>query len=303
LISWRYHVVSIVAVMLALALGVLAGTTFVGDPLVKILQRRTTSAEDRASAYLAERDRLSGYANETVPYLETGRLTGIHAVLIVQEPIDNGLLNQTLGALQTSGADVVAQITVTPAIVDAAKQSDLAAIVGPAGTDPNGLPGALAAELADRLAFGPSPRGPDLLDRLKGFLDVVVAPGGDVSSIRGANTMAIVLAGGTGEPAIASARFLEPLVRDLATTSAIPTAAGESIDSTYGFVPQVRGDGAIPDGSVVTVDDLDQSYGGVALVLGLARLVASPNGGGDYGVNGSSFIPPFTPAASGSPGP
>jgi hypothetical protein len=301
LISWRYHVVSIVAVMLALALGVLAGTTFVGDPLVRILQRRTTNAEDRASAYLAERDRLSSYASETVNYLEQGRLAGIRVILIVQPPIDDALVKQALGSLQGSGADVVAQITVTSAIVDPSKQSDLAAIVGPAGNDPNGLPGALAAELADRLAFGPSPRGADLLDRLKGFLDVVVAPGGDVSSIRGANTMAVVLAGGTSEPAIAPGRFLEPLVRDLATTSAIPTAAGESLDSTYGFVSQVRDDGGIPDGSIVTVDDLDRSYGGVALVLGLARLVASPNGGGDYGVNGSSFIPPFSPATS--PGP
>jgi hypothetical protein len=301
LISWRYHVVSIVAVMLALALGVLAGTTFVGDPLVQVLQRRTQSAEDRASAYLAEKDRLSAYASETVQYLESGRLTGIHVILIVQEPVDKALLNQALGSLQGSGADIVAQITVTSAIVTPSKQSDLAAIVGPAGTDPNGLPGALAAELADRLAFGPAPRGADLLDRLKGVLDVVVAPGGDVSSIRGANTMAVVLAGGTGDPVIAPGKFLDPLVRDLAITSAIPTAAGESLDSTYGFVSQVRGDGAIPDGSVVTVDDLDRSYGGVALVLGLARLVASTDGGGDYGVNGSSFIPPFTPA-SGSPG-
>jgi Copper transport outer membrane protein, MctB len=303
LISWRYHVVSIVAVMLALALGVLAGTTFVGDPLVRILQRRTTNAEDRANAYLAERDRLSGYASETVTWLESGRLAGNRVVLIVQPPLDDALLKQALGSLQGAGADVVAQITVTSAIVDQSKQSDLAAIVGPAGTDPNGLPGALAAELADRLAFGPAPRGPDLLDRLKGFLDVVVGPGGDVSSIRGANTMAVVLTGGTGDPSIAPAKFLEPLVRDLASTSAIPTAAGESLDSTYGFVPQVRDDGAIPDGSIVTVDDLDRSYGGVALVLGLARLVAAPNGGGDYGVHGSSFIPAFTPAVAGSPGP
>jgi len=300
LISWRYHVLSIAAVILALAIGVLAGTTLVGDPLISTLQRRTRTAEDRATAYLAESDRLSSYTHETVPWLVGGRLTGVHIVLVLQNPVDKALLNETQAALAASGADIVAQLTPTSAVVDPTRQHDLAAIVGPAGTDPDGLPGALASELADRLAFGPAPRGADLLDRLKGFIDVVVGPNGDVSSIRGANTMVVVLGGGTAAPVVPTARFLEPLVRDLAVAATVPTAAGESLDSSQGFIASVRDDGDIPDGSIVTVDDLDRTYGGVALVLGLADLAATPDGGGDYGVDGSSFIP--GPVATPSPG-
>ena len=38
MISWRYHVVSIVAVILAFGLGILAGTSVVGDRFARDLQ-------------------------------------------------------------------------------------------------------------------------------------------------------------------------------------------------------------------------------------------------------------------------
>src|SRR5438876_572478 len=47
LISFRYHVVTIVAVFLALGLGVLAGTTVLDQGLVKNLKARTDAAEQQ----------------------------------------------------------------------------------------------------------------------------------------------------------------------------------------------------------------------------------------------------------------
>jgi hypothetical protein len=55
------------------------------------------------------------------------------------------------------------------------------------------------------------------------------------------------------------------------------------------FVDLLRRGG--PDG-VVTVDDVDESRGGAALVLGLQRLILTGEGG-DYGVkDGSEPLPP-----------
>ena len=66
-------------------------------------------------------------------------------------------------------------------------------------------------------------------------------------------------------------------------------AAGESLLTDYPYVSLVRADGI--DGTV-TVDDLDQSMGGAALVLGLEELLATGTGGA-YGVkDGAEPLPP-----------
>ncbi len=295
LISWRYHIVSIVAVILALSLGVLAGATVVGDRFVEQLQGNTDRAEQTAARYREEADRLRGYTSETIAYLTDGKLVGSQIVLVTQDGSDDRVLSQTIQSVELAGGEVVAQLTVSAAIVDPARQEELDAIVGPAGTDPQGLPGALAARLADRLSAGAAAREEDLLTLLEGFVRVEAAV--DPTAIGGPDTLVVVLASGSDEPSLAPDRFLLPLVRELAATST-PTAAGDGLSSTYGFVADVRADD-IPDGAIVTVDDLDQIYGGVALVLGLANLQASPSGGGDYGVDGSGFLP----AVASTPGP
>ena len=43
MISFRYHVVTIVAIFVALAVGILMGTTLLDQGLVSDLQRRTSS--------------------------------------------------------------------------------------------------------------------------------------------------------------------------------------------------------------------------------------------------------------------
>jgi len=83
--------------------------------------------------------------------------------------------------------------------------------------------------------------------------------------------------------------FAVPLVHRLAELG-IPVAAGESTDTVVPFVPVLRAGGL--DG-VVTVDDVDESRGGAALVLGLDRLLSTGDGG-DFGVKDEAApLPPF----------
>jgi hypothetical protein len=79
-----------------------------------------------------------------------------------------------------------------------------------------------------------------------------------------------------------------PLAEQLAGLG-VPVAAGESLLSDYDYVSLVRSNGT--EGTV-TVDDLDQTMGGAALVLGLEELLATGNGGA-YGVkDGAEPLPP-----------
>jgi hypothetical protein len=112
----------------------------------------------------------------------------------------------------------------------------------------------------------------------------------------------VVFAGGAAQPTMSPNTFLLPFVEELATSPHVtPLGVGESLTSTWGFVNDVRGDtDRIPDGSIVTVDDLDQPYGGIALVLGLSNLISTTGtgAGGDYGINGADGILPAAPTPS-----
>ena len=295
MISWRYHLVSIVAVILAVALGVLAGATVVGDRFVRQLRAQTDAAQRRADEAEAEAGRLRTFMNSAIPYLTADTLVGESVVLVTQDPWDRAMRDQVLQSLEAAGADVVAQLTATAQLTNADAEADLADLVGRPSVAPADLPAALAGQVADRLTIGPSSRGDgtDLLERLGPFVQVDPGQGIDLAEVGGTGTMVVVFAGGTGDPVLDPDAFLLPLTGELAKTPGLVMAAGEGLTSDFGFVSAVRDDGdAFPDGTIVTVDDLDQPFGRVALVLGLADLLASPEGGGDYGVNGSGGILP-----------
>jgi hypothetical protein len=182
-ISWRYHLVSIVAVILAVALGVLAGATVVGDRFVEQLRQNTADAERLAEQYRNEADRLRSALNAATDYLTKGKLAGRDVVLLTQDPIDRAALSELQDALERqAGARIVALLTATPKIVSPDAQAQLASLLGRAPGS-----GRLAAELAramaGRIQSGPATRGStDLLDRTDGFV-TVEHPGVDVQDI------------------------------------------------------------------------------------------------------------------------
>ncbi|HEV8564688.1 MAG TPA: copper transporter [Actinomycetota bacterium] len=312
MISWRYHLVSIVAVILAVALGVLAGATVVGDRFVDQLRRQTDSAQQRADAFEAEAARLREFTTEAVQYLTAGKLVdesglGTEVVLVTQEPVD-GMRDQVLQALEDAGANVVAQLTATTQLTDSDALGDLAALVDRPGLEPSALPAALAAKLGARLkGLSTQADGTDLLEELDPFVVVDPARDVDLRDVGGPSTVVVVFASATVDPELDPQSFLDPrsflvpFTGELAKAPTVAVAAGEGVSSELGFVAAVRDDGeAFPDGVIVTVDDLDEPIGRAALVLGLANLLASPGDGGDYGENGNGFLPP-PPASEPAP--
>jgi hypothetical protein len=299
-ISWRYHLVSIVAVILALALGVLAGATVVGDRFVDQLQNQTDNLQQRADVAEEDAARLREFANQASLLLTAGALVGptgvgVDVVLVTQEPVDDDLRNQVLQSLEAAGANVVAQLTATERLTDPASQEDLAALVDRPGLAPTALPSALAVKVGARLkGLSTQTDGTDLLEELDPFVVVDPARDVDLRDVGGPSTVVVVLANDTSDPPTLDPQvFLVPFAAELTKSPTNPVGAGEGSESTVGFVNAVRDDGdAFPDGILVTVDDLDEAIGRTALVLGLANLIAAPGSGGDYGDNGSGFLPP-----------
>jgi hypothetical protein len=312
LISFRYHLVSIVAVFLALGLGILAGTTVINQHVVKGLKHRTQAAErDVASLrkQLVDIRRQVGdlqtFIQDARPFLIDRKLQGQQVVLLTQDGSDPAAMAEAKGALVDAGARVtVLDLTARMALPDPSSQKDLATLLDlPVETPPETLQSAAARSLGDRLAAGPpasdlpQPNAPrDLLEGLlsRGFLKATSLTPAQVPQIGGPNQAVVVVAGGNTAPAVPVESFLLPLIVELEQHAGIPVAAGESTDATtFPFVSLLRDDVVLSSDLMVTVDDLDPDHqGGVALVLGLRDLVTTGKGG-NYGLkDGSDGILP-----------
>lgn len=303
MISFRQHVVTIVAIFLALALGMLAGSAFIQPRLVDQLraqvedQRRTM---DDLRAQVGElRDRLAAeraFDDAALGHLTQGRLLGQRIAVIAQEGLDDRALSEARRALEQAGATpvvLVARGALAPE--DALAQATLAEMLGRPGVDPTELPALAAQALAERLASDVrrEPREDDLLRALlgEGYLTPADAGLSDevLAGLGGSRQAVLVLAGGgDADSAMPPAAFAAPLVERLAELG-LPVAAGQPTETAVPFVELLRREGL---GGLVTVDDVDESRGAAALVLGLQRLILTGEGG-DYGTqDGSAPLPP-----------
>lgn len=306
MISFRYHVVTIVAIFVALAVGILMGTTLLDQGLVSDLQRRTTSLSnqlDQLTHQLNEAQNEASFnqafAVSVRPLLVGGRLAGSRVVVVTEQgvnPSDLNAVRQILSGTGGAGATVDAVLGLSPglSLVDSQTRQRVAGILGrDPSTSATRLADALARALALRLANGP-PAVAGETDLLQSLVDAKLltlsdareGPGG----VGGGSASVVILSGTTATPGLSPAGFFLPLIQQL-VTAGTPAVAAEPSTSTAGFLDAVRADDQI-HGRIVTVDDIELVSGQVALVWGLQGLAAG-KGGGDYGIHcGSCAMAP-----------
>ncbi|MBI4260349.1 MAG: copper transporter [Actinobacteria bacterium] len=311
MISFRYHVVTIIAVFMAIGLGVLVGTTVLDQGIVS-RYRATTEQLGRQAEDLRTRvgeleeqvSRLELFAEEALPFMVSDRLLGRRVVVVTHEGVTGDLVGQARQALEVAGAEVVATIVVDARmdVSDPARQRELAEALGVPVAPPDALAAQAGVAVAVRLDQGPpdplvaDPATEDVLVRLlsRGFL---VGQEGltsaELAEVGGEGQIVVVLAGGEGDLPGDPGVFLIPLIQELVSRS-VPTAAGESLSTDYRFVPVLRRDEVIEQGGdLVTVDDLSEPAGGAALVLALEDLILYRRGG-HFGTKegAQSILPP-----------
>jgi hypothetical protein len=297
-ISFRFHLISLVAVFLALGMGVLTGTTVINRGIVTQLENRTEDLSGQLDGIREEvrdlqalRDLWAAFGEEAREPLLTGRLSGSRVLVIAQDGTDDGSIDGLLAALRSAATtpdDVLGPIFLTGrmALRSDGDRADLAEILGAeASEDPDALRSQTASLLADRLALGTG--GNQILEELLGA-GFLIDEGRhleetDLGALGGPGQVVVAMAGGPAGSAMNPEGFLVPLVEELARAEAT-VAAGEPVDGEEeepAFVSLIRSDGDLAS-RIATQDNLDQMPGQIGMVVAIEELVDGV--AGHYGV-------------------
>jgi hypothetical protein len=154
----RYHVISLVAVFLALGIGMLLGTTLVERGLIAEQKSQIASLkstfEDIKTKNTALHEDLDGYtryADESRPYMVTNMLPGRSYAIVTGKNPDEKSIGKITEGLALAGAGVPVIITLSPSSVyaDQAVAANLASLFQmPANGD---LKGRVFAEVVNEL--------------------------------------------------------------------------------------------------------------------------------------------------------
>jgi hypothetical protein len=315
-ISLRYHIVSLVAVFLALALGIVVGSTVLQEGTVSALRAtsdrvRQESEQNRTEnlALAQELGRYRSLATAVLPDLVRGRLQDRPVVLVDTDKVDGGVRDGVRKVLEDAGAEVDGQVTFADGRLALDAQGDrtaLGRLLAADAADAEVLRGELVEKLADRLATpralpreGQQPasdvltalQDADFLADLK--LSRAMADGTAPFPRQGS---IFVLIGPTDGAPVAPEAFLVPLADRVSARAAGPVAGVEAaaagiLANTSSWVVALRDRGELSR-RVSGIDAVDTAYGQLALVQALQDdLQQLP--AGQYGLKAgaSSLLP------------
>jgi len=292
MVSIRYHLVSIVAVFFALALGVLLGTTVINKGIIDDLNRRVDQAGTRGDALRGQVNDLQtqmrvwvSYGFLSEPLLEKDQLVNRQVVIVTLDGVDVAEVDGVRTSLENGGAAITGILVARPKL-GLANDDDRAKLA-----ERLGMPATASAEeviteagrqLGTRLAQWPGADGTDLLQDLIADGYVALRGGtGVTADVGGPGQGVVLVSGGKSPTAVDPQQFLLSAAESMVGL-ARPVVAAETYQTEYPFVASVRDDGSL-DGKLATVDNADTTPGHVAVVLSLRDLFDTPGDGGDYG--------------------
>jgi hypothetical protein len=294
MINFRYHLVSLTAVFLALGVGLLLGTTFLDDALEDQLRGDLEELEhdlDRAGERNSElrhqldtfEEEAGGLDEQLGARLFDGQLLGQPVLVVAPRGIDEGLVERVTTALDQADADVMGTWWLTDRLLldDDDEVAQLAEALDLSTDDAGRLRNNMATQLADVLygaidlpatsdaagagaavgtgqAQPAAPAEPELLARLREaeFIDYDVPDGeGDVVRLPASGLRIVVVSGPDASVPLGDA--LMPVLSDL--TSDEQPAPVVAVEPSR--VPDEQVDGDDPPERLVDVirDDGDLS--------------------------------------------
>ncbi|CCH88602.1 conserved exported protein of unknown function [Modestobacter italicus] len=317
MIDFRYHLVSLIAVFLAVALGIVIGTTQLNGPLTDNLQGQVTalqddkrSLEDQTQGLQTQLDDVGAFDEAVGPTLVENTLTGESVLLVVASPdLDAEVVEGVTALLGSAGATVTGTIRLTDSYADPASDGTVesyltgagvpATVTRPATEDVGELTASVLAQVLMVPGDGSPDAGipPSTTDTstvLAGLTELDVLSQ-DTSSVSPAD-LAVVLTAGTvagGEDAARTADLVQLATALDAEGSGAVVAGDLASAGEGGLVEAVRSDRSAA-AAVSTVDNVDTAAGRISTVLALAAERRGTSG--EYGVGEDTQ--PVPPPAS-----
>jgi hypothetical protein len=310
MINFRFHIASLIAIFLALALGVVMGSTVIDRAIVDGLRSRINTVEDNVDRERARNndlqdqlDRLNVFTAQSASYAVRNELADQPVAIVAERGVDEDTVSAQAELLRDAGGVVPGVLWLENGwnLQDTKSADALRTALG-STTQKNG---ALRAEgiqaLAQRLAGGGAvPGEPDVIDSLAkaGLVTLEGVGDGDVSasSFPIAGSRALLLG---GPASTITARNTTPSLASALVGASTRTAVGEidgdDVTDRGRWLAPIRDDDQLR-ATVSTIDDVDQIEGRVATTLALAALGRGVVGSYGSGSGADSSVPSL-PAA------
>jgi hypothetical protein len=316
-IDFRYHLVSIVAVFLALALGMFIGSTTLRPKVAQDLKHRVDNAKANNAKLAAENsalgrqlDAAERFENQVLPYAVENALAGQTVAVVSLPETDSDQRDAVIDGLDAAGAILTGDVRLRDALLDPSQDEFLRtlterlALPGRALPESSGTDRALAL-LAEVLGHRPQRA---VVSATAAGRVLSAYETGKLLTVSGdaprPASLVVVIAGPPQEPEpspspspspeddadtlLASfARYLDEAA--VGAVVAGPTAA----DGDGGFLEHIRSHNTLPP-NASTVDGLEITGGVIATVLALAE--QREGGAGSYGSGEDQALPARSPS-------
>jgi hypothetical protein len=313
-INFRYHVVSLAAVFLALAIGLVVGTAAANGPLAENLSDQVNKITGENQQLRDDLDQSrtelkdnAGFATEVAPMLLNGKLANRNVLLVKLGGSDDDVNTATAGiatTLQTAGAKVVGTVTIkdkftaptsNDVLLDLAESSVPPSISGALPNQANGVDTSAALLATVLVGKAGTPQVEGARTVLSAYeTDGYIGLDGDFK----VPAEAIIFVAG----APASGKDAKERNAAAVTIASRLDLNGRLVVaglSASGLVSSVRDDASIAK-SVSTVDNAVTAYGQVAAVMALVERIGGKTGHYGIGSGASSLLPKTASVTSGS---
>ncbi|QGQ19548.1 copper transporter [Cellulomonas sp. JZ18] len=332
MIDFRYHVVSLISVFLALAVGIALGAgplkETIGDTLTGQVEQLRAEKEDlRAQLDAAGTDEAAAEAvvSASAERLLGGSLTDRRVALVLLDEVPEDQVTALGERIGQAGASVAATVRLTDAWTDPALRTYRQALAGTLVSYLDAAPPADAGtetELADALVqglTGADASAPDQVSENAATLVELLSSGDNpliavTGEVAGPADAVVVVAGPPADPAQASpspdaaaaGRDAELAVLDAAQRLSQGAVLADGPRTPESLTSAVLADGERTE-RLTTVSRTDDVTGQVVVPLALAARIAGENGHYGYGDDLEPLppvvqLPPVdrTPAADGT---
>jgi len=287
MIDFRYHLISIIAVLLALSTGIVIGSGFLGGRLLQEVRSAARRVADRnqtlrlENAEVTDRAEAAEAALEALePGLLEGALGDRRVVMLEFEGADDQAAGQVRAAMERAGGQIVGVIRFQEglSLEEESTRTEIGALLEGAGESPADLQLSLADVLGRALNEAEAAQDPGdqagLEDLLTSLEDTGLVVAEDLPVVFPSDTDFVVAGGAVPEPAWPVADFAVTMAERLAEHEG-GVVVVEPTQSTWDMAGAVRRNGAT-EAVVWTVDNSDTVLGRLASVLVLGRAGSRP---------------------------